>query len=106
LVWNPWAIYDPGLQLSFVAVAGILLAVPYARRISEATAIPYVVATALLVTGAATLATAPISWWHFGRAAIFASLPSNLFAAPAVPLALWSALIATIITPVAPSAAV
>ena len=104
LVWNPWAIYDPGLQLSFVAVAGILLAVPCARRISEATAIPYVVATALLVTGAATLATAPISWWHFGRAAIFASLPSNLFAAPAVPLALWSALIATIITPVAPSA--
>ena len=104
LMWNPWSIYDPGLQLSFVAVAGILLAVPYARRISEATAIPYVVATALLVTGAATLATAPISSWHFGRAAIFASLPSNLFAAPAVPLALWSALIATIITPVAPSA--
>ena len=104
LVWNPWSIYDPGLQLSFVAVAGILLAAPYARRISEATSLPYVVATALLVTGAATLATAPISWWHFGRAAIFASLPSNLFAAPAVPLALWSALIATIVTPLAPSA--
>lgn len=104
LVWNPWSIYDPGLQLSFVAVAGILLVVPYARRIAEATAIPYIVATALLVTGAATLATAPISWWHFGRAAIFASLPSNLFAAPAVPLALWSALVATIVTPVAPSA--
>ncbi|MSO47974.1 MAG: ComEC family competence protein [Thermoleophilia bacterium] len=104
LAWNPCSIYDPGLQLSFVAVAGILLVVPYARRISEATAIPYVVATALLVTGAATLATAPISWWHFGRAAIFASLPSNLLAAPAVPLALWSALVATIVTPVAPSA--
>ena len=104
MLWNPWAVLDPGLQLSFVAVAAILLVVPYARRISEATAVPYVLAAAVLVTAAATLATAPIAWWHFGRASIIASLPANLAAAPAVPLALWAALLATVVTPLAPAA--
>ncbi len=104
IAWNPWSIYDAGLQLSFVAVAAILLVVPHARRIADATIVPYPVAVALLVTGAATVATAPISWWHFGRASVLAALPANLFAAPAVPLALWSALIATVVTPIAPAA--
>ncbi len=104
IVWNPWSVLDPGLQLSFVAVAAILLVVPFVRRVGEQTVVPLVVVAAVAVTGAATLATAPIAWWHFGRASIVASLPANLAAAPAVPLALWAALVATVLTPVAPAA--
>jgi competence protein ComEC len=66
--------------------------------------IPQVIVGAVAVTTAATLATAPISWWHFGRATVLAAVPANLLAAPAVPLALWSALLAMLVTPLAPSA--
>ena len=104
LAWNPYAILDPGLQLSFAAVAGILLIVPRIRPWAAASGLPELVVGAVAVTTAATIATAPISWWHFGRATILAAIPANLLAAPAVPLALWSALLATIITPIAPSA--
>lgn len=104
LAWNPYAIFDPGLQLSFAAVAGILLIVPRVRPWAEATGVPELLLGALAVTAAATIATAPISWWHFGRATILAAIPANLLAAPAVPLALWSALLATVVTPVAPAA--
>ena len=104
LAWNPYAIFDPGLQLSFAAVAGILLIVPRIRPWSAASGLPELVVGAVAVTTAATIATAPISWWHFGRATILAAVPANLLAAPAVPLALWSALLATVVTPVAPAA--
>jgi competence protein ComEC len=104
LAWNPLAIGDPGLQLSFAAVAGILLIVPRVRPWAQATGIPVVLLGAAAVTTAATIATAPISWWHFGRATILAAIPANLMAAPAVPLALWSALVATLVTPLAPGA--
>lgn len=104
LAWNPLSILDPGLQLSFASVAAILLVVPHARRIADRTPVPHVVAAAVLVSGAATLATAPIAWWHFERASVVASLPANLAAAPAVPLALWAALLAVAITPLAPAA--
>ena len=104
LAWNPHAILDPGLQLSFAAVAGILLVVPRVRPWAQASGVPELLVGAVAVTTAATLATAPISWWHFGRATILAAIPANLLAAPAVPLALWSALLATVVTPVAPAA--
>jgi competence protein ComEC len=104
LAWNPHAIGDPGLQLSFAAVAAILLIAPRVRPWSTALGVPQVVVGAVAVTTAATLATAPISWWHFGRATVLAAVPANLLAAPAVPLALWSALLAMLVTPVAPSA--
>ena len=104
LAWNPYAILDPGLQLSFAAVAGILLVAPRIRPWAEATGVPEVLVGAIAVTTAATVATAPISWWHFGRATVLAAIPANLLAAPAVPLALWSALVATLATPIAPAA--
>ena len=104
LAWNPYAIYDPGLQLSFAAVAGILLIAPRVRHWAAASGIPELVVAAVAVTTAATIATAPISWWHFGRATILAAIPANLLAAPAVPLALWGALLAALVSPLAPAA--
>ena len=59
---------------------------------------------AVAVTAAATTATAPIAWWHFGRAALLAAVPANLLAAPAVPLTLWTAVGAVLVAPLAPGA--
>jgi competence protein ComEC len=107
LVLNPRACTDPGWQLSFVAVAGILVAGrPLAarlRRIAEELAGPRsragrlpVLARAVVeglcegiaVTVAATLATAPLLAYHFGSVPL-AGLPANLLALPAVAPAMW-----------------
>jgi competence protein ComEC len=81
-----------------------LLVAPRIRPWAQASGVPELLVGAIAVTTAATIATAPISWWHFGRATILAAVPANLLAAPAVPLALWGALLATLATPIAPAA--
>ena len=104
LAWNPHAILDVGLQLSFAAVAAILLVVPRVQRWAAGTSVPEPIAIAAAVTSAATLATAPIAWWHFGRATVVAALPANLLAAPAVPLSVWLGLATALLAPIAPAA--
>jgi len=106
VVVNPWTVLDPGFQLSFGAVAAILLVVGHPRIRGIATAVPRVVVAVLAVTLAATVATAPIAWWHFGRASLFGALPANALAAPAVPVVLWLALLASLVHPVAPAAGI
>jgi competence protein ComEC len=106
LALNPRASGDPGWQLSFVAVAGILMAGrPLAarlRRILEELAPPRrgrrpgALARALrdglcegvAITVAATLATAPLLAYHFGSVPL-AGLAANLLALPAVAPAMW-----------------
>ncbi|HKF80113.1 MAG TPA: ComEC/Rec2 family competence protein [Thermoleophilaceae bacterium] len=92
LAVNPRAAADPGWQLSFAALVGILVAgarlrrlllpavknVPAGRALADGTAL----------TVAATLATAPLLAYHFGAVSI-AALPANLLALPAVAPAMW-----------------
>lgn len=92
LALNPRATGDVGWQLSFAAVAGILLLAgplrtalvirlgggALARGLAEGTAL----------TIAATLATAPLIATHFGTLSV-ASLLANLLALPAVAPAMW-----------------
>jgi len=110
LAWNPRAWTDPGWQLSFAAVAGILvLGVPMARclrrmagelvepgaRAGEAArprlplaAVLGVLADGIAISVAATIATAPLLAHHFGSVPL-AGLPANLLALPAVAPAMW-----------------
>jgi competence protein ComEC len=96
LAWNPRAWADPGWQLSFAAVAGILLlGVPLSRtlrRLAEDLKAPRaaagVLADGVAITVAATLATAPLLAYHFGSVPV-AGLPANLLALPAVAPAMW-----------------
>ena len=110
LALNPRACGDPGWQLSFVAVAGILVAGrplaataaadrggaggAAARRERRAAAgagvapSSTVSARAIAITVAATLATAPLLAYHFGSVPL-AGLPANLLALPAVAPAMW-----------------
>lgn len=112
LAWNPRSWTDPGWQLSFAAVAGILtLGAPLSRALRHvgeellprsederrsngagvapvARAAIRVFADAVAITLAATLATAPLLAHHFGPVPL-ASLPANLLALPAVAPAMW-----------------
>jgi competence protein ComEC len=108
LAWNPRAWTDPGWQLSFAAVAGILviglplarglrrigdeLLQPRTRRSSRpsdgAAAAVHGLADGVAITVAATLATAPLLAHHFGSVPL-AGLAANLLALPAVAPAMW-----------------
>ena len=101
LAWNPRAWADPGWQLSFAAVVGILaLGVPMARVLrrgveelvpAEPRAARWsaqALADGVAITLAATVATAPVLAHHFGSVPL-AGLPANLLALPAVAPAMW-----------------
>lgn len=103
VVANPRSLLDPGFQLSFAAVAAILLVALRWQRVFAGTPLPRVLGAGLAVTAAATVATAPISWWHFGRASLVGAVPANLVAMPAVPIVLWLGLGASLLYPVAPA---
>jgi competence protein ComEC len=87
LALNPLDLFAPGFQLSFAAVAAIFLVAPRLRGwVGQATAISI----------ACSVATAPISWWHFEQIAPL-SVPANLLALPAVAPLLISGLLAILL---------
>ena len=102
LAWNPRSWTDPGWQLSFAAVAGILtIGVQMSRglrRVGEELVAPAsgtvalaavrLLADGVAITAAATLATAPLLAHHFGSVPL-AGLLANLLALPAVAPAMW-----------------
>jgi competence protein ComEC len=95
LAWNPRAWEDPGWQLSFVAVAGILaVGVPLGAVLRKGVdelgggALAAALADGVAITVAATLSTAPLVAHHFGAVPL-AGLPANLLALPAVAPAMW-----------------
>jgi competence protein ComEC len=103
LALNPRATGDPGWQLSFAAVAGILtLGRPLQRclrrllaattasgaRRPSAARVADGLAEGAAISVAATLATAPLLAHHFGSVPL-AGLPANLLALPAVAPAMW-----------------
>lgn len=104
LICNPLALFQPGFQLSFTGVAGILAWLPGWQR--QLVGLPRTIRWPLmliLTTLAASLATAPATLWHFHLFAP-ASLLSNMFAVPliawgAVPLGLASLAIMPVAAP-------
>jgi competence protein ComEC len=104
LVAGPRAAEDPGWQLSFAAVLGILLLGPRIRHGLERRGVPHAAGEAVAVTAAATLATAPLVAAHFGRTSLVA-LPANVLAVPAVAPAMWLGMLAAAVGQVSPAAA-
>lgn len=86
LALDPRARGDPGWQLSFAAVAGILVLGPGLR--SALGALPRPVADGAAITVAATVATAPLLAHHFGTVSV-AGIAANLLALPVVAPIMW-----------------
>ena len=104
LAWNPYALLEPGFQLSFGAVAAIFLGVPPLLRLLEGYPVPRSLAIVVSVSTACGLATAPILWLHFDAVPVYSVL-ANALAAPVVGALLGLALAAGLLAPIAPSAA-
>lgn len=99
LALNPRAWQEPGWQLSFAAVAGILVLAPGIRRRLDA--LPRALAEGVALTVAATAATAPLVAHHFGTLSL-ASLPANVVALPLVAPIMWLGMLRGLVGQVAP----
>lgn len=86
LALNPRVWAEPGWQLSFAAVIGILVLAPGVRRRLDA--LPRALADGVALTVAATVATAPLIAHHFGTVSL-ASLPANVIALPLIAPIMW-----------------
>jgi competence protein ComEC len=104
LGWSPYNALDPGFQLSFAAVLAIFLAVPRFKSWLEGYPLPPPLRTAVAVSGACGLATAPISWFQFHQIPLL-TVPANAAGGFVVPPMLALALVCALLAPVAPSLA-
>jgi competence protein ComEC len=95
LALDPRSTGDIGWQLSFAAVAGLLVLVaPLVRVLGGArTLARRTLAEGAAMTLAATLATAPLAAHHFGTVSLTA-IPANLVALPAIAPAMWLGMLA------------
>ncbi|MER3410853.1 MAG: hypothetical protein C4306_12465, partial [Thermoleophilia bacterium] len=104
LAWSPYALLDPGFQLSFAAVAAIFVVAPRLGARLQGYPLPRKVAALVAVTAACSLATAPILLLQFGAVPAYA-LAANALAAPVVAPLLGLSLAAALAYPLAPGAA-
>ena len=104
LAWNPYNVLEPGFELSFTAVASIFVAVPRIERLLAGYPAPRWLAGAVAVSGACSLATAPILLLQFGAVPVY-SLPANVLAEPVVAPLLGLGLVTALLDGIAPAAA-
>ena len=105
LAWTPRSLLEPGFQLSFAAVAAIFLVMPRLRPFYEGYPVPRWLVEVIGVSAACGVVTAPILWLQFGTIPLW-TVPANALAEPAMPVLLGAGLVASVIAPAVPSAAV
>jgi competence protein ComEC len=104
LAWNPYTVFDAGFQLSFGAVVAIfLLGGPLLREL-EGYPLPSWLRTALAISVACTIVTAPLLWLQFGRVPLYGVL-ANALVEPAMAFLLGLAFAAAAVDPLAPALA-
>lgn len=99
LAVNPRAAEDPGWQLSFAAVVGILVLAPGVRSLLSG--LPRLLAEGIAITVSATLATGPLLAHHFGEVSV-ASLPANVVALPLIAPIMWLGMVRALLGQGAP----
>ncbi len=89
LVWEPFLLFDIGFQLSFVAVAGLIIAGKFFKQISEAKlpGLPSFIHEINGASLAAQLFTLPLILFHFGQFPTY-FLAANLLVIPIADLAI------------------
>jgi competence protein ComEC len=101
LAWSPYALYDPGFQLSFAAVAAIFLVVGPALELLEGYPVSRKVGAGVAISAACSAATAPILWLQFGQVPLL-GVVANVLVEPVVGALLGLALVTALVDPVAP----
>src|SRR5262249_33971849 len=104
LAWNPYTLFDPGFQLSFIAVIAIFVVVPRLESVFVGYPVPPRLATAVAVSTACSLATAPVVLLQFGALPLY-SVPASALAEPVVGPLLGLGLVTALLNGVLPSAA-
>lgn len=101
LLYDPFYLFDIGFQLSFLAVFSILLVYPFLVRYWEVRhpLLRYFVGI-VVVSLAAQLGTAPVVLYCFSYFPLY-FLPANLIVAPLLPLILYGAVVAFVLSPFA-----
>jgi competence protein ComEC len=105
LAWSPYNALDPGFQLSFAAVLAIFFVAPRFAAWLEGYPCPGWLRSAVAISAACGLATAPISWFQFHQIPLV-TVPANAAAALAVAPMLGLALVCAALAPVAAPLAV
>ncbi|MDD5025915.1 MAG: ComEC/Rec2 family competence protein [Candidatus Peribacteraceae bacterium] len=96
LLWNPKCLwYDAGFQLSFLATIGLTELSPFITQYMKWMPATFGIRESLAMTLAAQIATAPLILFVFGRLSLIAPI-ANIFAAPAVPVAMLFGFLATV----------
>lgn len=95
LMVKPSLITDIGFQLSLSATLGLMYLVP----VFEKTGKHKYLSEYLYPTLAATVATAPVIWWHFGRLSLI-GVVVNVIILPVVPIIMFLAAITLVFAPV------
>jgi len=94
LILNPIYLLDIGFQLSFAAVAGILLFMPFFKIIPH---IPLFIQEGTYISLSAQLAVLPLTLWHFGTFPIYFLLTNLLVCLLFTPLIMYLSIAITII---------
>jgi competence protein ComEC len=105
LVWTPTSLLEPGFQLSFAAVAAIFLVAPLLRELHAGYPLPWALVELVGIAAACGAVTAPVLLFQFGSVPVWTVL-ANAVAEPAMPPLLGFGLLAALVAPVAPAAAV
>ncbi len=99
LMFKPRLITDVGFLLSVSATVGVL----YVGEILKSQILKFSnwkwIQDYLVPTLAATIATAPIIWWHFGRLSLIGVLV-NMLILPVVPVIMLLSALAVVISPI------
>jgi competence protein ComEC len=104
LGWSPYTLFDPGFQLSFAAVLAIFVAVGPVLRVLEGYPVPTTLAATIAVSGACSLATAPLLWLQFGQVPLL-GVAANALVEPLVGVLLGLGLVTACVDLVAPGVA-
>jgi len=103
---NPRVITELGYQLSVAGIAGLIASAGLSRRLlaPRLDGLKLTIARDLLTSALATLVTAPLIAWHFGRISLVAPL-ANLAAGPVISVLQPMLFLALVLAPAKPVAA-
>ena len=103
LMLKPRLITDVGFLLSVSATVGLLYITPWMQKLeirnSKSETIQKFALDYFYPTLAATLATAPVIWWFFGRVSLIGILV-NMLILPVVPVIMLLSALAVVISPI------